>query len=80
MNDYVERASGLMVPASVGSDVAHVAGTCSICGCTEDNACFDGSATCDWAPGFGETLCTFCESEMIEGQPAAFTLGEGEPW
>jgi len=40
-----------------------IPGTCSRCGCTEDNACVDDDGEpCAWADA-ERTLCTVCEAD-----------------
>ena len=74
MDDYVERASGLVVPAAIGSDV--VEARCVLCGCTEERACVDDfGSTCGWAQ-LDPPVCTFCAA----GTDGESYAGGDEPW
>lgn len=44
-------------------------GACRICGCTDDNPCFNPNVGNCWWTDESHTLCSHCEIEVISTDP-----------
>jgi hypothetical protein len=48
--------------AAASPDVAELAGTCRVCGCTNTNPCVVDEVPCIWVADSNRTLCSHCQS------------------